>query len=69
MGKVFKDIFLYWGAMPTYPTGIWTYTMGTKNVDPRIPLRLPPEGLKYYSEDIHKQCFTLPVFIKHILHN
>ena len=67
MKKTFKDVYLCWGAMPTYPTGMWTYTIGGKGIDPQIPQRTPPAGLKYYSEAIHKHCFTLPVFLQEII--
>lgn len=68
MNKVFPDVYLCWGAMPTYPTGMWTYTIGAKGkIDPRDSLRTPPAGLKYYSSDIHKHSFTLPAFVKEIL--
>ncbi len=67
MKKTFKDVYLCWGAMPTYPTGIWTYTIGGKNLNPQSSLRTPPTGLKYYSEAIHKHCFTLPAFLQEII--
>lgn len=68
MKKSFKEVFLFWGAMPTYPTGMWTYTIGCKETDPRTPVRPAPAGLKYYSPQIHRHCFTLPPFLQTILY-
>jgi spermidine synthase len=67
MRKVFPVVELCWGIMPTYPTGSWTYTLASKVHDPRKPLRLPPEGTKYYSSKIHEACFVLPPFLEKIL--
>jgi len=67
MKKVFPVVELCWGIMPTYPTGSWTYTIASKVHDPRKPLRLPPEGTKYYSRKIHEACFVLPPFLEKIL--
>lgn len=67
MRKVFPVVELCWGIMPTYPTGSWTYTIASKVHDPRKPLRLPPEGTKYYSSKIHEACFVLPPFLEKIL--
>jgi len=67
MKKVFPVVELCWGIMPTYPTGSWTYTLASKIHDPRKPLRLPPEGTKYYSPKIHEACFVLPPFLEKIL--
>lgn len=67
MKKVFPVVELCWGIMPTYPTGSWTYTLASKVHDPRKPLRLPPEGTKYYSSKIHEACFVLPPFLEKIL--
>lgn len=74
--KVFndaKDIFpvtkLFMAAIPTYPGGFWSFTIGSKKYDPeqaelgnRIDL-----NLKYYSKKLHKSCFTLPKFIEDLI--
>ena len=67
MNAVFPIVRMYWGAMPTYPSGMWTYTIGSKTVDPADTRRPAPEGTKYYTEDIHKAAFVLPPFVKDLL--
>lgn len=69
MKKVYPVVSVCWGAMPTYPTGMWTYTIGSKKLDPSVPRSAIPEGTKYYTEDIHRSAFTLPPFLKNLLDN
>lgn len=67
MRSVFPVVRMYWGAMPTYPSGMWTYTVGSKNADPSAPLRPAPEGTRYYTSDIHRASFVLPPFVIDLL--
>lgn len=67
MKKVFPVVKLFWGAMPTYPTGMWTYTIGSKLHDPRQPLREKPNGTRYYTGEIHRAAFVLPPFLEELL--
>ncbi len=67
MSSVFPIVRMCWGAMPTYPSGMWTYTLGSKTVDPADIRRPAPEGTRYYTEDIHKAAFVLPPFVKDLL--
>jgi spermidine synthase len=67
MRSVFPVVRLYWGAMPTYPSGMWTYTVGSKSADPSVPLRPAPEGTRYYTSDIHRASFVLPPFVIDLL--
>ena len=67
MKSVFPEVRMYWGAMPTYPSGMWTYTIGTKETDPSVPVRPAPDGTKYYTSEIHKASFVLPPFVVELL--
>jgi len=67
MSSVFPVVRMYWGAMPTYPSGMWTYTVGSKTADPSLPLRPAPEGTKYYTSEIHRASFVLPPFVIDLL--
>ena len=68
--KVIKAIYpvtrLYTVSIPTYPSGLWSFTMGSKKYD---PLAVSEEQLKdfdtkYYSPSIHKSVFQLPKFVE-----
>ncbi|WP_407269237.1 polyamine aminopropyltransferase [Radiobacillus sp. PE A8.2] len=65
-----KEIFpvtrLYTGNIPTYPSGLWTFTLGSKIHD---PLKVKPErftdiNTKYYTNELHYAAFALPKFVK-----
>lgn len=65
-----KEIFpitrLYTANIPTYPSGLWTFTMGSKTYDPlQVEEQLIPElKTKYYSPGLHKAAFALPKFVE-----
>ncbi|MEQ6376860.1 polyamine aminopropyltransferase [Bacillaceae bacterium S4-13-58] len=65
-----KEIFpitrLYTANIPTYPSGMWAFTLGSKKHD---PLEIPEERFheipaKYYTKELHKAAFVLPKFVK-----
>lgn len=71
--KVFadvKDIFpitrLYTCNIPTYPSGMWTFTLGSKKHDPlQVDKSAIPElDTKYYTPDLHHAAFVLPKFVQ-----
>lgn len=67
MRPVFPIVKVYWGVMPTYPTGMWTYLAGSKIHDPEEPRSVLPAGTKYYSGGIHRAAFVLPPFVEALL--
>lgn len=63
---LFPLIRLYLGIVPTYPTGLWSYTLGSKGPD---PVAVPPEKFlaldtKYYTPEVHRAAFVLPPFVQ-----
>ena len=66
MRTVFPIVRMYWGAMPTYPTGMWTYGAASLAPDPSVPLRAVT-GTRYYTEEIHKAAFVLPPFLSDLI--
>ena len=58
---------LYTCNVPTYPTGLWTFTLGSKKYDPleaRPEERIGALGrLKYYTPAVHFAAFQLPGFV------
>ncbi len=65
--KVFPIARMFVGFMPTYPTGFWTYTVGSKRYDPSVPVRPAPEGCRYYSSEVHAAAFALPPFLREMI--
>lgn len=75
--RVYKDIAtiypvtrLYTASVPTYPSGLWSFTLGSKKYDPlevdeeRL---FDPPNTKYYSPRLHKALFRLPKFVEELL--
>lgn len=67
--SIFHAARLFMASIPTYPGGLWTFTMGTRKYDPLEvdPGSIPRMQLKYYSPEVHKACFVLPPFIKELV--
>ncbi|PJH93467.1 spermidine synthase [Bacillus sp. SN1] len=68
-----KEIFpitkLYTANIPTYPSGLWTFTIGSKKYDPLAveDSRFFDIDTKYYTKDIHKAAFVLPKFVSDLI--
>ncbi len=68
-----KEIFpitrVYGANIPTYPSGLWTFTMGSKKYDPLAvdEAGIPELNTKYYSPRLHKAAFALPKLVEELL--
>lgn len=63
--ETFPITRLYTANIPTYPSGLWTFTIGSKKHD---PLEIPEDRFhnietKYYTKELHKAAFALPKFV------
>ena len=74
--RIYKDVSgifpltrLFLGNVPTYPGGLWSFTMGSKKHDPlKVDIsKLPNLNTRYYSPEIHRTCFVLPPFVQELL--
>ena len=71
--RIFRDVHMYTGHIPTYPSGFWTWAFCSKGTD----YRLTEEGLQraariertcqYYNTELHAASFVLPNFVKAML--
>ncbi len=64
--EIFPITKLYLANIPTYPSGLWAFTIGSKKYD---PLAVPAERFheidtKYYTKELHNAAFALPKFVK-----
>jgi len=64
--EIFPITRLYIANIPTYPSGLWTFTLGSKKHDPLNANedRFHEIDTKYYTKDIHKAAFVLPKFVE-----
>ncbi|MCL6477144.1 MAG: polyamine aminopropyltransferase [Peptococcaceae bacterium] len=67
--SIFPVTRLFLANVPTYPGGLWTFTMGSKRHDPLAVNAgsIPAMETRYYSPEIHRACFVLPPFVKELL--
>jgi len=67
IGRLFAHRGLYTAVVPTYPGGLWSFTIGSKRPLP-APDRLRfHKKARYASEEILRRCFSLPTFVKQAL--
>jgi len=65
---VFPSTYFYLAAIPTYPSGLWSFTMGSKKYDPREPEgTFIPQDTRYYWPGIHRSSFVLPKFVQELV--
>jgi len=63
MRSVFPIVGTYLGHVPSYPGVLWSWTAGSKTLDPSVPRRSPPPELRYYTPDVHRAAFALPGYL------
>ncbi len=73
--RVLKDVRsifpigkLFLANIPTYPSGLWSFTLGSKKYDPEKvnENNFASLNTRYYTPQIHRAAFVLPPFIQDI---
>jgi spermidine synthase len=66
---VFPVTKLFMAAIPTYPSGYWSFTVGSKKYDPEtVDLTNTIDiETKYYTKKLHKSSFTLPKYVEALI--
>lgn len=68
MSQAFPLARLYLSVVPTYPTGLWSFTLGSLGPDPLKPQGQPPQGsCRYYTPELHQAAFVLPAFVQELI--
>jgi spermidine synthase len=61
---VFPRVHPYFGPVPIYPSGGWSWTFASTQIDPLTPredrLAQIERGCRYYNRDIHRAAFAQP---------
>ncbi|MDP4551510.1 polyamine aminopropyltransferase [Guptibacillus hwajinpoensis] len=67
--EIFPITRVYTANIPTYPSGLWTFTIGSKQKDPLdVPeSRFHDIDTKYYTKELHTACFALPKFVQDLV--
>ncbi|MEG1871156.1 MAG: polyamine aminopropyltransferase, partial [Peptostreptococcaceae bacterium] len=66
---IFPVTKLFMAAIPTYPSGYWSFTVGSKKYDPEtVDLTNTIDiETKYYTKKLHKSSFTLPKYVEDLV--
>lgn len=67
--EIFPIVRVYQANIPTYPSGLWTFTLGSKKYDPmQVDENSIPElDTRYYTPRLHKAAFALPRFVEQLI--
>ncbi|XEC94757.1 polyamine aminopropyltransferase [Paenibacillus tarimensis] len=67
IGQLFPYHKLYTAVVPTYPGGLWSFTIGSKRPlpDPEH-IRFDKEA-RYANKELLRRCFNLPAFLNELL--
>lgn len=63
---IYMDVKLYTAIVPTYPGGLWSFTMASKKSISIKPEKLMGDN-QYVNKGILESCFNLPEFVKRSL--
>ncbi|PKM81060.1 MAG: spermidine synthase [Firmicutes bacterium HGW-Firmicutes-14] len=69
ISREFPITKLYLANVPTYPSGLWSFTIGSKKYNPEnidIDRELTYDT-RYYSPKIHRGAFILPKFVDDLI--
>lgn len=69
VNRIFPITKLYLAVVPTYPSGLWSFTLGSKKFDPEV-VSLDHVSIltfRYYTPEVHYAAFKLPCFVKALL--
>jgi spermidine synthase len=67
--SIFPVTKMFMAAIPTYPGGYWSFTIGSKKYDPSMAdiTKIPEMNTKYYTPELHTASFVLPKYVKDII--
>lgn len=72
--EAYRHVDTFFATIPTYPGGLWSFTIGSQWVDPRDlndqsnAVKTREFGLQFYTPEIHRGAFELPPFLARELH-
>lgn len=67
ISKTFPITDLYLASIPTYPSGLWSFTIGSKKYNPQEVQTQSDLECKYYNTTMHQAAFKLPSFVQKII--
>lgn len=67
--QAFSHAHLYLAAIPTYPSGLWSFTLGSKKELSMQRHHSPNlvDSTRYWTPTIQESCFALPQFVEELI--
>ena len=67
IGRLFADTRMFTAVVPTYPGGLWSFTIGSKRPLPAPEdIRFDKEA-RYVTENVLRASFALPAFLEKLI--
>lgn len=68
MRTAFPAVYLYLAAVPTYPSGLWSFSLGSRGPrpGPAAPGRIVGTT-RYWTPAVHEAAFALPPFVQDLI--
>lgn len=63
ISRLFPMVKLYTAVVPTYPGGLWSFTLGSKRYNQPLKNRKFDKNTRYFNKGILARCFELPEFM------
>jgi len=67
ISSLFPHTRMYTAVVPTYPGGLWSFTLGAKQALPDISKITFDKQTRYVNEAILRSSFALPAFVEKLL--
>lgn len=67
IGRLFPHRKLFTAVVPTYPGGLWSFTLGSKRELPAPESIRFRKQAQYVNEAVLRSCFSLPTFVEESL--
>lgn len=69
MRGAFAHVEHYWGTIPTYPSGSWTWAFASNHRRPSdhfdaARAKVIEAGTRYWNAELQQACFVLPNFVR-----
>lgn len=65
--SLFPHTKMYVAVVPTYPGGLWSFTLGSKQQLNSDTSKHFPQNTSYFNKGILRSCFSLPQFMQQLL--
>ncbi|NLO96614.1 MAG: polyamine aminopropyltransferase [Peptococcaceae bacterium] len=64
ISQIFPLSNIYTAVVPTYPGGLWSFTIGSKQYIDPDPSRLVYKDTRYINPKVLENCFSIPQFME-----